>query len=251
MANPCRLMVPREKFLEMPNTAHNDASRSARRCHAACLSLSDLRMAAAILILMAGKLVKLYCYVDESGQHTATHPTKEHIFVVASAVFQDDRREIAEELCLEFENASGKRRRKWNSCGRESRMTYVKLVIEHEHFRNALSISTFRMATSIDYDMRTILSITKAIVAHRPDHDEYTSDIFIDGISRTKQTEYANELRKLGVRVRRIHQARDESHALIRLADAFAGLVREAEQGQEEALVCRNRAQRKGVYAAT
>lgn len=200
---------------------------------------------------MTGKLVKLYCYVDESGQHAATHPTKEHVFVVASAVFQDDQRETAEALCLDFEKASGKRRRKWNACERESRMAYIKMVIEHEHFRNALCISTYRMAGKVDYDMRTILSITKAIVAHRPALKDYTSDIYIDGISRTKQTEYANELRKLGVRVRRIHQARDESNALIRLADAFAGLMREADQGQEESLLCRNRAQRKAVYVAT
>ena len=53
--------------------------------------------------------------------------------------------------------------------------------------------------------------------------------------STRKQTEYANELRKIGVHVRRVHRAKDESHALIRLADALAGLAREAAEGNEEA----------------
>jgi hypothetical protein len=60
------------------------------------------------------------------------------------------------------------------------------------------------------------------------------SDIFIDGISQSKQTLYANQLRHLGIRVRRVHRARDESYALIRLADALAGLVREVSERQNE-----------------
>jgi len=52
---------------------------------------------------------------------------------------------------------------------------------------------------------------------------------------------------KLGIHVRRVHLARDESYALIRLADACAGLAREAEEGHQEAATLSRRGQRKGV----
>ena len=66
-------------------------------------------------------------------------------------------------------------------------------------------------------------------------------------ISKTKQVEFAIELRKLGVHVRRVHLARDESYSLIRLADAFAGLVRGAEEKDEQYALLRKHAQRKGT----
>lgn len=59
-------------------------------------------------------------------------------------------------------------------------------------------------------------------------------------VSRERQMAYARqmvaepELRGKGIRTRKVRGARDESDALIRLADGVCGLVRAAEEGQPE-----------------
>ena len=136
---------------------------------------------------------------------------------------------------MEYERVSGKKKRKWSGCERESKMAFVRMVIEDDLFKRAICFSVTRYASKTDYDLRTIVSIAKAIQWHRPD-DDYDIEIYIDGLTTPKRAEYALELRKLGVRVRRIHLARDESYALIRLADAIAGLTRESAEGKEDAV---------------
>ena len=57
----------------------------------------------------------------------------------------------------------------------------------------------------------------------------YTTLIYIDGLSRTKRREYGARFRRVGLPVRRVRGiTRDESNALIRLADSIAGFVRDA-----------------------
>ena len=117
-----------------------------------------------------------------------------------------------------------------------------------EQFKHALCYSRHVPPLRPEFDARTILSIAKAVQWKHPQSD-YTSDIYVDGISELKQTEYANELRKVGIHVRRVHRAKDESSALIRLADALAGLAREAAEGDEEAAFLLQRAMRRRFIA--
>jgi hypothetical protein len=76
-----------------------------------------------------------------------------------------------------------------------------------------------------------------------------TNDIYVDGIHESKQSEYANELRAIGIRVRRVHRLRDESSALIRLTDSLAGLARQVTEGNDEAIAIIRQALKKGVIA--
>ena len=188
---------------------------------------------------------KLYCYVDESGQDTGAKAGRERVFVVAVAVFEENRAEL-EKTCEQYERDSGKRQLKWMKANRESKLTYLRLIVANDHFKGVMCYSVSKPVIKPDYDLRTIIGIAKAVQWRKPQLD-YTSDIYVDGISETKQTEYANELRKLGVHVRRIHKARDESHALIRLADTLAGLAREVAEGNEESAVLMRQATRKGI----
>jgi hypothetical protein len=167
---------------------------------------------------------KLYCYVDESGQDTIAARDAEPFFLVAVAVFDTNRDEL-EGACKGFERESGKGTRKWHKSNHESRMTYLRLVFADERFRRSLCYTHSRPIEQTDFDARTILGIAKAIRWRGPD-DDYTSDVYIDGITQTKQGEYAKELRAIGVHVRRVHRARDDHNPLIRLADALAGLAR-------------------------
>ncbi|MCS6847322.1 MAG: DUF3800 domain-containing protein [Anaerolineae bacterium] len=174
---------------------------------------------------------KLYCYVDESGQYSTAHFGRRRVFVVAVAVFEEDR-EMLEKACERYERESGEGKRKWSHCNSESRLTYLQLVFADQRFYNSLCFSHSEPPLKPEFDTRTILSIAKAIWWRKPEGD-YTSEIYIDGISKSKQSEYARELRKIGIRVKRVHKARDESYALIRLADSLAGLARAALENQE------------------
>lgn len=188
---------------------------------------------------------KLYCYVDESGQDTLAQPGRKIVFVVAVAVFSDNRDEL-EKASMEYEKESGKTK-KWNSTRRINRMSYLRLVFGDKRFRKALCVSVSRPIEHPDYDARTILGIAKAIAWKQPS-PPYTAEVYVDGITQAKQAEYATELRKAGVRVRRVHRARDESYALIRLADAVAGFVREVVEGEDkETVALLERAKRRGM----
>ena len=176
---------------------------------------------------------KLYCYVDESGQDTTAQPERRRVFIVAVAIFAQDQT-LLESVCEEYEQTSGKGKAKWNQASPKRRLNYLQRVIHDDRFCQTLCYAHFYPPPKPQFDADTIASIALAIEWKNPPRD-YSSDIFIDGISERKQTQYANALRALGIRVRRVHQARDESYALIRLADALAGLTREAIEGQSEA----------------
>ncbi len=59
--------------------------------------------------------------------------------------------------------------------------------------------------------------------------------MYIDALSKTKRVEYGRHLHRLGLPARKVHGvAKEESNALIRLADAVAGFVRDAVGGQDQ-----------------
>ena len=189
---------------------------------------------------------KLYCYVDESGQDTVAQPGQIRIFIIAVAVFETNRAEL-EQACEAYEVKSGKGKRKWNHCNPESRRNYIRMVVDDRRFQGGLCYFQSDPPRQPEFDACTITGIAKAIQWKQHDLN-YTSEIYVDGISGAKQAEYARELRRIGVHVHRVHRARDESYALIRLADALAGLVRAAIAGKDqEAAELLRKATRKGV----
>ncbi len=191
---------------------------------------------------------RLYCYVDESGQDSTAHDARKRIFVVAVAIFEADR-ELLCTILDNYEAQSGKGRRKWNSTNVESRLTYWQLISADDKFKRVLYFSQEEPPYRPEFDARTIISIAKALRMRQPDGD-YSADIYVDGISETKQTHYANELRSIGVKVHRVRRAKkNENGALIRLADALAGLAREAAEGNTDAQLLLVRAGKRGNIA--
>ncbi len=84
--------------------------------------------------------------------------------------------------------------------------------------------------------MTTIVGIAKAI--HYKEPAEYATIIYVDGLKKSKRQEYGSELRKLGIPTRKVQGVtKDENNALIRLADAVAGFVRDVIDGGEEELI--------------
>jgi hypothetical protein len=69
--------------------------------------------------------------------------------------------------------------------------------------------------------------------------------VFVDGLVYAERRRFAAGLRKLNVMVHKVQGRRDESDAFIRLADAMAGFIRDALEGDPSMSVLFQRARRQ------
>lgn len=169
---------------------------------------------------------KLYCYVDENGQDTLGR-----IFVVSVVAVGKQRDELLV-LCEQLEQVSEKRKDKWGATKHDRRMKYLRYIFADERFKGALRYELFY--NTRDYDTSTITAIASA-VRWRQFIDKYVAFVYVDGLTKTKRREYGAKLRHLGLIVYQVQGiARDETNVLTRLADAVAGFVRDAIDGQSE-----------------
>ncbi len=162
---------------------------------------------------------KLYCYVDETGQDT-----QGSIFIVSIVVTGKERDELLN-LCKKMEEESGKGKFKWGKAEHSFRMDYLRRIFSNNLFRGKLRYTIYRKR--VDYDMATIVGIAKA-VHYREPKQQYTTLVYVDGLSKSKRQKYGSELRKLGIPTRKVQGVtKDENNPLTRLADAAAGFVRD------------------------
>ncbi len=175
------------------------------------------------------KTHKLYCYVDETGQDTLGE-----LFIVAIVV-TDERQHELEKSLEAIEVATGKKT-KWMKTRDKVRTAYASALIEQE-FPATIFVKNHK-SNKKDFDDLEVLATAQALSGYREAHtireDEYKVTITIDGLSKTVAARMASEFRKLGIKTRKIVGRKDESNAIIRLADAIAGLVREAHEGRPE-----------------
>jgi hypothetical protein len=172
----------------------------------------------------------LRCFTDECGLET-----KGRILVVASAVIEGNAEEGLM-LCEQIERESGKNKFKWGKAEHSARMQYLNRIFAARSLNGRLCYAVFQTK---DYDTAIVESVARAIRHYAPTGD-YTSLIYIDALSKTKRAEYKIRIRKQGINIRDARGiAKDENNALIRLADAVAGFVRDAldsDQGEIRAL---------------
>jgi len=163
---------------------------------------------------------KLYAYVDESGQETGGA-----IFVVSVAIMETDRDSLLTR-CGSIESDSKKGAIKWHRARREDRLEYIRQIVEDKQFKGVLFYSLFRETK--DYDACIAMGIARAINRKKASAN-YKASIYIDALPKSKITQYGGEMRKSGVKSLKVRGVTsDENNALIRLADAVAGLVRDA-----------------------
>lgn len=71
--------------------------------------------------------------------------------------------------------------------------------------------------------------------------------VFIDALGRAQRKVVGAALRSRGIRVEKVRGLRDEADEFIRVADALAGFVRDALEGQEPWKGLYEQALRRGV----
>lgn len=156
---------------------------------------------------------KLYAYVDETGQETAGA-----FFLVAVVVAGEDRDALLEWLAA-VEQATGKGKTPWHRSRHEARLAYIDRVLNDARFSGRVFYSVYR-GTRAYHDL-TLLTVAKAL-GERSGGNPYRVTVVIDGLPRSEIRLVSVGLRRLRVPIRKVRGARDESHALVRLADAMA-----------------------------
>jgi hypothetical protein len=167
---------------------------------------------------------KLYCYVDESGQDT-----KGDLFLVVVVVADTDPAPLRA-LAERIEQTSRKGMRKWFHTNRERRREYIKQLVDTPAFRNHIYFA--RYEHSKEYADLTVLTTAKAILAVAT--PPYEATISIDGLAKAQRHAVARGLRTLHIQVHKVRGLSDEADALIRLADAVAGCIRDCLEGNQE-----------------
>jgi hypothetical protein len=172
---------------------------------------------------------KVYCYVDETGQDTTGR-----FFLVSVVLTHADKDEL-ERFLLECEEVSGRKRgQKWMKSTHRQRLAFIDLALRPGLLRGLLFYQTY--TDSQEYDKLTVLALIEALNLYSSHQklEGYIVTVVIDGLKAKQEAEVAAHLRKTGMRVRRVRGRKDESNALLRLADFVAGMVRSAEEGKEE-----------------
>lgn len=89
------------------------------------------------------------------------------------------------------------------------------------------------------------MTVAKSILSKAK--DDYKASVFVDGLDRVEIRKFTAGLRKLHIQTRKVRGLRDESDALIRLADAFCGFIRDYIEGEDYTKELYSRAKRKGI----
>lgn len=173
---------------------------------------------------------KLYCYVDESGQDT-----KGAYFLVAVAIVCQGSVSKLEGVLREIERETGRIRRvrvrKWTDTRLNEKIAYLERIVQLSELQRSIFYMSFRDTT--DYTARTTLTIARSV--SQKASGNYQAYILVDALNERERRRMAKGLREQGVRRKRIRGGRDESSALLRLADAMAGFIRDYEEGKNYA----------------
>lgn len=168
---------------------------------------------------------RFYCYVDETGQDT-----EGNIFIV-TVVIPENRDEVLQYI-ENVEKQSGKGKFKWGRAKLEKRLQYLETIFAQKKYPLQMYYSVYK--DTKEYKTSTIITIVKAIQAIK-NYKKHKFIISVDGLGKKDQRFYGSQIHRLGIPSRKVKGIkRDESNALIRLADSICGFVRDVIEGKEE-----------------
>lgn len=173
---------------------------------------------------------KLYCYVDETGQDT-----KGRLFIVVAIIIDKEKEGLTKKL-EKIEQDSGKKKTKWMKVKTKQKIIdkYLNLALSRKNFGNRIFYQVFKESKM--YQDCTSLVVAKSINRYTEKHKikSYQTIVIIDGLRKTEVHKISKALHDLGIITRKVRGVRDESDAIIRIADSVVGVIREAEEGNQK-----------------
>lgn len=168
---------------------------------------------------------RLYCYVDETGQDVTS------AFFIVVAVVSDEQQDLLRKELVEIETIAQTGHRKWHKSRPGRRLKYLQLVLQRQVAAGEVYFGRYQKP--LPYFLPMLETLEKAISAQA--QVEYRAIVYADGIDKRKAQELTNALRLRKIRLELVRSRRDESEPLIRLADMWAGCLRDALLGEKEA----------------
>lgn len=160
---------------------------------------------------------KIYCYVDESGQHT-----QGDFFSVAVVIVETvERRDSGEDMLLEVERTTKKRSMKWTKTHYLKKVRYLRTIATLSELKSCLFYSTY--TDTRDYVGATVNTIARVVQQYITDMETHELIVVVDGLDKQEKQQVARRLKQAGVIYKKVRGAKDEGSAWIRLADAIAG----------------------------
>lgn len=161
---------------------------------------------------------KLYCYVDETGQDGL------HKFFLVSVVITDQiKKEGLETQLKEIEIRTGKKKSKWTKTNSKIRQKFIDEITNVKDLKKSIFYSMYPDGKA--YTHLTSLSVAKAILAK--EENNYSVTVIIDGLTKKDTEKVRIDLKQLKVKYDNIRGMKDEQSVFLRLADCFAGFIRD------------------------
>ena len=160
---------------------------------------------------------KIYCYVDESGQHT-----QGDFFGVAAVIVKTvEMRDSGEHTLLELERTTEKGSTKWTKTHYHKKDQYLRTIATLSEVKGCLFYSIY--TDTRDYVGATVDTIARVVQQCVTDIEIHELIVVVDGLDKQERQQIARRLKRAGVVYTKVRGAKDEGSAWIRLADAIAG----------------------------
>jgi len=166
---------------------------------------------------------KFYCYVDETGQDAGSN-----FFIVVSIVSGEEQDKIRNEL-LQIEELTKVHARKWFNSRSPVKEEFLQAVVKEELAKGDLYYGKFKKPLPF---FLPLLEVVEKAIKDRAGNQPYLATVYVDGIDKKKAQELTGGLRLKGISLQYVRSTRDESEPMIRLADRWAGCIRDALEGK-------------------
>lgn len=186
---------------------------------------------------MSPKTQKLYCYVDETGQDVGSK-----VFIVVAVIITSNI-DLVRGRLQELEKSTKIGKIKWHKSDYRYRLAFMEEFLRQDN--KDLRVYFLKVNKPVFYYLPTVEILQRAIALNNTPNTQ--AIICIDGLDKFSGKKYTNALRTKTLRVKLAKGARDESEALIRLADRWAGCIRMALLGNEQCKALMAKAEKQGV----
>ena len=183
-------------------------------------------------------LDNIYCYVDESGQHTQGKSFSVAVIVVNNVEIRDK----VEDKLIEIEKKTKKGPMKWKSTHYTIKENYLHSITTISELKGCFFYSIH--TDTRDYVNLTVDAIVGAIQQNVQNVCKVT--LVIDGLDNKTKQRISKQLKQKGILYRKVRGIKDEGSAWIRLADAIAGFSRHAYENKPYTQTLYSEMQQKG-----
>ena len=167
--------------------------------------------------------VKLYAYVDETGQETGGR-----FFLVCIILIEQNMANEIEQDLDDIEKKTKRDATKWSKSSLDMRKRFIKKLIQLDSLKNCVLYSQFN--NDKKYLYMTAVSIARAI--EKSEKGDYSVKVVVDALNDKDIDKLRRYLKQLKVKYDSVRGMKDEQSAFLRLADALAGFVRDSIEDQ-------------------